>query len=137
MKRVVLLSVGALMLAATVFAPAVMAQEGVVDITSVTLGTGGTVNISGTLQCTQGDRFNVYVAVRQTTGHHPYNFGEGVYPETLVECSGEAQDFTTTAVGAAPFKKGTVLVSGVLQVCDPVGGNCSITRTPYEEFRLR
>jgi hypothetical protein len=40
MKRLVLLSVGALILAATVFAPAVMAQEAVVDITSVTLGTG-------------------------------------------------------------------------------------------------
>ena len=130
MKRLVLLSVGALMLAATVFAPAVMAQEPVVDITSVTLGTGGTVNVSGTIQCTQGDQFSLFVDVRQTTGDPPYNFGQGTFPDFVPgECSGEAQDFTTTVVGEAPFKKGTVLVTGGATVCEPAGG-CFFTRIP-------
>ena len=138
MKRLALLSMAAMMLAATVFAPAVMAQEAIVDITSVTLGTDGTVNVSGTVQCTQGDQFSLFVDVRQTTGNRPYNWGESVYPDFGPrECSGEVQDFTTTVVGQQkPFKKGTVLVSGGVTVCEPAGG-CFFTRIPFEEFRLR
>jgi hypothetical protein len=114
-----------------------MAQKAVVDITSVTLGTGGTVNVSGTIQCTEEDQFSLFVDVRQTTGNRPFNFGEGVYPEGQIgECSGEAQDFTTTVVGGKPFKKGTVLVTGGASVCEPAG-SCSFTRIPFEEFRLR
>jgi hypothetical protein len=138
MKRLVLLSVGALMLAATVFAPAGMAQDTAVDITSVTLGTGGTVNVSGTIQCTEGDTYTGFVEVRQTTGNRPFNRGENSFPDFVPgECSGEAQDFTTTVVGEKPFKKGTALVSGGVTVCDPTTGSCSFTRIPFEEFRLR
>jgi hypothetical protein len=95
------------------------------------------VNVSGTVQCTQGDSYRGFVSVRQTTGNRPYNGGEDGFP-VFAEgmCSGEVQDFTTTVVGQLkPFKKGTVLVSGGVTVCEPAGG-CFFTRIPYEEFRL-
>jgi hypothetical protein len=85
MKRLVLLSVGALMLAATGFAPTAMAQEAEIDITSVTLGTGGTADVSGTIQCTAGERFAVTVDVRQAKGNHPFNVGRGFSPPLMTK----------------------------------------------------
>jgi hypothetical protein len=138
MKRLVLLSVGALMLAATVFAPVAMAQEGVLNFTSVTLGTGGTVDVSGTFQCPEGDQYSVFAEVRQTTGNRPYNSGTGNYPNSvLATCSGEPDAFTFQVIGVKPYKKGTALVSGGFQVCDSETGFCSFGRTPFEEFRVR
>jgi hypothetical protein len=138
MKRLVLLSMGALMLAATVFAPVAMAQEGALDITSATLGTGGSVDVSGTIQCTAGAQYFVNVAVRQTTGNRPFNGGSGSYPfAEPATCTGigEPDAFTITVVGGKPFKKGTVLVNGFAQVCD--NDSCTFPESPLEEFRLR
>ena len=136
MKRLVLLSVGALMLAAIVFAPAAMAQEGQIDITSVTLGTGGTVDVSGTIQCTAGAQYSGEVVVRQTTGNRPFNRGADFFPQDgFTTCTGEPETFNVTVVGGKPFKKGTVLVNAAAQVCDT--DSCTIIETPFEEFRLR
>ena len=136
MKRLVLLSVGALMLAATVFASVAMAQEGTLDITSATLGTGGSVDVSGTIQCTAGAQYFVQVGVRQTTGNRPYNTGSGSYPVFQpATCTGEPEAFTITVFGGKPFKKGTVLVNGFAQVCDT--DSCTFPEAPNEEFRLR
>ena len=138
MKRLVLLSVGALMLAATVFAPVAMAQEPIeLDITSVTLGTGGTAEISGTIQCTEGLQYYIYGSVRQTTGNRPFNTGYGQDPVFgYGTCTGETQAFNMTVAGEKPFKKGTALVEASAQVCDPFGG-CSSILLPFEEVRLR
>jgi hypothetical protein len=141
MKRLVLLSLAALMLVATVFAPVAMAQEqpGEVHIQSVTLGTAGTVDVTATIECTPGLQYSAFVEVRQTTGNHPFNQGSNGYPQTgnAATCqSTEPETFAVTVIGQKPFKKGTALVSGGSLVCEP-GAFCTQTRTPYEEFRLR
>jgi hypothetical protein len=138
MKRLVLLSVGALMLAATVFAPVAMAQEAVLDIQSVTLGTGGTANVSGTIQCPAGNLWQASVEIRQTTGNRPFNNGSGRFPDTgTVECSGGEDAFTINTIGERPFKKGNVLVTSGATACEPDFSSCSFASTPIEEFRIR
>jgi hypothetical protein len=140
MKRLALLSVFSLMLAATVFAPVAMAQEpGDIDIQSVTLGTGGTAVVTMTIECTQGMQYQVFGEVRQTTGNRPYNTGFFGYPDTgqlaLCQTTG-TETFSTTVIGERPFRKGTVLVRMQAYVCDPTG-LCRYTPNVYEEFRIR
>jgi hypothetical protein len=58
-KKLLVVSVAALMLASSVFAPVAMAQEpGDVDIQSVTVD-GGRWTVNGTIQCTQGDEYDL------------------------------------------------------------------------------
>ena len=138
MKRLALLSFAAMMLAATAFAPVAMAATGDVEIQSVTLGTGGTVDLTGTIECTEGMYYVVYGEVRQTTGNRPYNQGYFQSPETgnYVACQTNGPEaFTATAVGAKPFKKGDVLVRTTAAVCD--FSSCRSTPSVYQEFRLR
>ena len=122
MKRLALLCLAAMMLAATVFAPAAIAATGDVEIQSVRLGTGGTAVVTATIECTQGMYYQVYTEARQTTGNRPYNVGGGQYPASgnLATCPTSGQDtFTTTVVGERPFKKGNILVRTQALVCDP------------------
>ena len=141
MKRLVLLSMGALMLAATVFAPVAMAQEpGDVEFQSATLGTGGTVVITGTIQCTEGWEYKIYVEAWQTTGNRPYNMGSDEYPEYfsgLGLCQ-TSETFTVTIIGSKPFKKGTVLVREQTNWCTPDASFCE-TRplSDFVELRIR
>jgi opacity protein-like surface antigen len=138
MKRLVLMSFAAMMLAATAFAPVAMAATGDVEIQSVTLGTGGTVVITGTIECTEGMQYVVYGDVRQTTGNRTYNIGYYQYPETGYYASCQTtgpEPFTATAVGEKPFRKGDVLVRTQAFVCDPTGF-CSGAPYVYQEFRI-
>ena len=120
MKRFALLSVAALMLASAVFAPAAVAQEyGDVEIQSVTLGTGGTADVTATIECGTGLRYQVLLEVRQTTGNRPYNVGKAEYPRQQVTsntCQG-TETFTVTVVGERPFTGG-LLMSGRRSTCD-------------------
>ena len=110
MKRFALLSVAALMLASAVFAPVAMAQEpGDVDIQSVTLGTGSSLQVTGTIECLAGEYYSVNVDVRQKQGNK-YRTG-GTYTEGLCRTTGP-ESFTLYVFGESPFKKGTVVVSG-------------------------
>jgi hypothetical protein len=138
MKRLVLLSMVAMMLAATAFAPVAMAETGDVQIQSVTRGTGGTVEVSGTIDCYQGYEYQVYAEVWQTTGNKPYNVGYGAYPtnQTAI-CSTSGQDtFTITVVGGKPFKNGDVLVRTSSYSCDPFQGCRYSPMSAFEEFRI-
>jgi hypothetical protein len=61
-KKLVLLSVAALMLASSVFAPVAQAQEpGDVDILSWTLPPNDLWTVSGTIQCTEGAPYSLDV----------------------------------------------------------------------------
>jgi hypothetical protein len=67
-KKLALLSAAALMLASSVFAPVAQAQEpGDVDIQSLTLEPNGPWTATGTIQCTEGDTYDVAVAVNLNT----------------------------------------------------------------------
>src|SRR5687767_1307767 len=69
MKRLALLSVVTMKLASAVFAPVAMAQEvGEVDVQSVRLGPGGSVIVTGTIECVEGYISDVNVTVRQRSG---------------------------------------------------------------------
>jgi hypothetical protein len=73
MKRLALVSVAALMLTATFFAPGAQAQSLGDPVESVTLGPEGSVIVTGTVQCPEGGAVGLFVEVRQRKGHHPYN----------------------------------------------------------------
>ncbi len=110
MKRLALLSLAALMLAATVFAPAAMAQEpGDVDIQSVTMGPGGSLIVTGTIECLAGEYYSVTIDVRQKQGNK-YRTGSN-YTEGTCATTGP-ETFTLYVFGETPFKKGTVVVTG-------------------------
>ena len=139
MKRLALLSLAAMMLAATAFAPAAMAETGDVEIQSVTMGTGGTVVITGTIDCYQSYPFQVYAEVWQTTGNKPYNVGYGQYPPNggYAYCSTSGQDtFTITVIGQKPFKNGAVLVRSSSFACDPFTGCRNSPLSAFEEYRI-
>jgi hypothetical protein len=142
MKRLVLLSLAALMLAATVFAPAATAQEpGDADIQSVTLGAGGTAVLTGTIQCTEGWQYRVYAEAWQTSGNRPNNSGSGEYPKDfspLATCQTSGPEtFTITVVGERPFKKGTVWVRERSVFCPPLSACDFHPLSDFKELRIR
>ena len=115
MKRFALLSVFSLMLASAVFAPVAMAQEpGEVDVQSVRLGPGGSVTVTGTIECIEGYDYIADVQVRQRTSGNVYNtvrvFGQGTCETT------GPQAFTATGFSDRPFHRGpaTIETSGLL-----------------------
>jgi hypothetical protein len=100
-KRIALvLSVGALLMVCAVYAPDATAQtEGEVDIQQLTLGPGGSVIVSGTIQCPDAANYNVVVYVFQ--GNNKVRGREFGWCNT----SGQ-ESFTQTVSGEMPFKQG-------------------------------
>src|SRR5688500_2387185 len=72
MKKITLVSVAAVWLADTVFAPVAQAQE-LGNVESVTLGPGGSAIITGTVQCIEEGGSSVEVILRQSRGYKQYN----------------------------------------------------------------
>jgi hypothetical protein len=130
-KKLVLLSVAALMLAATVFAPAALAHH-LGDVESVTLGPGGSVTISGTVQCIEGGTSQVDVVVLQSRGFKPYNTAS--YFE-FIECESTGPVSFTSGheFAQSPFRKGKATVREEFFVCN---STCELERT-FEEIRIR
>jgi hypothetical protein len=138
-KRLVLLSLAALMLVATVFAPAAMAQEpGEIDVQSVTLGPGGSVTVTGTIECVEGYHYQGGVDVTQLTGK--------VYNYTFVSADGGSvkrcettgpKAFTATAFSQRPFHKGEVTIRQRGYWCLPDLSSCEYVEGPSEVIRIR
>jgi len=133
MKRLALWSVVSLMLASAVFAPVALAQEpGEVDITSVTLGPGGSVTVTGTVQCVEGQELPFYsgsVEVRQRTSGNVFLVTDRFGDEISGECTTtELVPFTLTKFGRTaqgferPFHKGPAVVSWFMRLCVGPGG---------------
>jgi hypothetical protein len=120
MKRIALLSVVALLLASTVFAPAALAQQpGEVTVQSVTLGPGGSVIVTGTIECVEGYFYLVDITVRQRTNGNLYNTANG---QAQGQCTTTGpQAFTITAFGNRPFHRGPASVSTFGEVSAPEG----------------
>jgi hypothetical protein len=132
MKRLALLSVVSLMLASAVFAPVALAQEpGEVDVQSVKRGPGGSVTVTGTIQCVEGQALPFYsgfVEVRQRTSGNVF-----LSTEQRMQFSGECTTtelvpFTFTEFGRTaqgferPFHKGPGVVRWATRLCVGPGG---------------
>lgn len=119
MKRLALLSVFSLLLASAVFAPVAMAQvPGEVDVQSVTLGPGGSVTATGTIQCTEeGYRYFGTVEVRQRTSGNVYNT-VGLNFSGTCEAGGPTA-FTASGFSDRPFHRGPATVRASSTIYSP------------------
>jgi hypothetical protein len=141
MKRLALLSVFSLLLASAVFAPVAMAQEpGEIDVQSVTLGPGGSVTVTGTIECIEGYYYNATTVVRQKASGNVINAAQVDANGTCATTGPTA--FTATGFGRVgdlekPFRRGpaTVITYGTLY---PPDFSTSITsQGPLEAVHIR
>ena len=136
MKRLVLLSVVALMLASAVFAPVAMAQEvGEVVVQSVTLGPGGSVTVTGTIECVEGHHYFGQVDVRQRTGGNVYNTASLGFSGTC-ETTGPVA-FTTSGFSEKPFHRGPATVQASSSVYTPDFSSAVHRTEAIEAVRIR
>ena len=108
-----LLSVVALLVVSAVFAPDAMAQTpGYVTIQGLTLGEGGSVIASGTVQCGVDGTFNVSVTVLQRYFDQMPNEAQG---QTTVSCTATRglEFFEVTMFGERPFERNSPLPAHV------------------------
>jgi hypothetical protein len=147
MKRIALLSVFSLMLASAIFAPVAMAQvPGEVDVQSVTLGPGGSVTVTATIQCVEGQLASFAdVTVRQRTSGNVFLIASGgTDPQQQICPTTGPLEFTFTDFGQVsgdgpekPFHKGQAVVSTSGSICAPEGSPCQPIQTSVEEVRIR
>ncbi len=113
-----LLSVAALLLACSVIAPSAVAQEpGDVTITDVTLGPGGSVIVTGTIECVEGYHYFGQVDVRQRTSGNVYNTVTLHFSGTC-EATGPTA-FTASGFSDRPFHRGPATVQAFSTVYPP------------------
>jgi hypothetical protein len=130
MKRLALLSVFSMLLASAVFAPVAMAQEaapGEVVVQSATLGPGGSVTVTGTIQCVEGYNWLVDITVRQRTNGNVFNTASSLQDGYTTCTTNELTDFTVTGFGQRQFHGGPASVSTFGEVCPPEGFPCDRT----------
>jgi hypothetical protein len=142
MKRLALLSLAAMMFASTVFAPVAVAQvPGEVNVLSVELGPGGSVIVTATVECVEGQRYDTGVLVRQRTSGNVFlvanNGVSGICPST------GPLTFTFTAFGRIsgegaekPFHKGQAVVQTFGRICAPDFSSCQPEQTSIEQVRI-
>jgi hypothetical protein len=141
MKRLALLSVFSLMLASAVFAPVAMAQvPGEVDVQSVTLGPGGSVTVTGAIQCVEDQQYFWNVDVRQRTSGNVFLLASGQNSGICEDTGPLLFEFTefgrVTGDGPQkPFHKGQAVVSTFGEICPPEGFPCE-RQTSIEEVRI-
>ncbi len=117
-KRLVLLSVFALMLASAVFAPVALAQEPAeVDVRSVKLGPGGSVTVTGTIECIEGYIYDSTVTVRQRTGRKVNTVN--VFASGTCEEPTGRQEFTATGNSDRRFHRGTATIQAFGTLYNP------------------
>jgi hypothetical protein len=132
------------MLASAIFAPVAVAQvPGEVDVQSVTLGPGGSVTVTGSFQCVEGQQYFWNVDIRQRTSGNVFLIANGQNSGiclTTEQLMFEFTDFgrVTGADGPQkPFHKGRAVVSTSGQICAPEGFPCEPRQESIEEVRIR
>ena len=136
MKRLALLSVVSLMLASTVFAPVALAQEpGAIDVQSVTLGPGGSVTVSGTIQCIEGYFYSATVIVRQRTSGNVYNVADVDASGTCATTGSLA--FTATGFSDRPFHRGPATIDSFSRLTSPDFSEDIFQRGALEAVHIR
>ena len=136
MKRLALLSVVSLMLV-TVFAPVALAQEtGEIDLQSVTLGPGGSVTVTGTIQGpAEGYHYYGDVVVRQRTGGNVYNTLDLGFSGTCEAAGPNA--FTVSGFSDKPFHRGPATVQASSTIYDPSFSSSVSWQGGIEAIHLR
>jgi len=123
------------MLASAVFAPVAMAQEPAeVDVQSVTLGPGGSVIVTGTIECIEGYNYNINLQVRQRTSGNVYNVAD-LFTSGRCETTGP-QAFTVTAFAERPFHGGPATISTQSSLVSPDGSDFIIGPGGAEAINL-
>jgi hypothetical protein len=151
-KKLALLSVAALMLASSVFAPVAMAQEqGEVEIQSVTVQPDGDLTVTGTIQCTERWSWDLRVIAVQGTKPDKFIFDptdpfkkfKSPKPglklsttETFGRCETTGPiSFTTELFGG--FDKGKIWVGGQTFMCGGSPFRCVESEFNFEGFKIR
>lgn len=100
---------------------------------SGTLGPGGSVSVSGTIECTAGYDWGLFVTLRQKSGK-TFNFGQGGVGGT---CSTTGPQTWTTNLffGQAPFKSGPAVAETFGTVCD--FQHCVVDGPRITEIKIR
>ena len=128
MRKLLLLGVAALLLACSVFASTASAQEvGDITVDTVTLGPGGSVIVTGTVECGEaGTTIFGSIDVRQRTAGNTFNTATANF---RIQCQapGPTSFTTDAAFGDRPFHTGPASVSGGITVCD-INFNCNENR---------
>jgi hypothetical protein len=127
----VLLIAGVLALA--VAPPAISSHVTEVHATAVTLGPGGSVSVSVTVDCTAGYEYFLASTVRQKSGKVFNTTGSGVSGT----CSTDGPETVTLplAFGQGPFRSGRVVVESFVSVCEPFAFDHCATDTEVVEIR--
>jgi hypothetical protein len=105
-----------------------------VTVQSATLGPGGSLTVSGTIDCTAGYFWFVSTTIRQKSGK-TFNAGDGFAGGT---CSTTGAEPWTTGFffGQGPFKSGRAVAQSFGEVCDPEFSDCAFA-TETTEIRIR
>jgi hypothetical protein len=145
-KKIVLLSVVALMLAYTVFAPVAQAQElGEINIQSVTLDPLGNVDIVGTIQCKEGYSYAIGVGVVQgekTPKHFliefvkTKKFHQRVSTVFFGDCETTGAQSFAFKLGFLPWEEGKVWVGTQSQVCGGSPVTCQLSEPIWERYKI-
>jgi hypothetical protein len=137
-KRLAVLVAAVMMLASAVFAPVALAQEpGEVDVHEVKLGPGGSVTVTGTIECIEGYIYDSTVMVRQRTSRYVYNTVDVFASGTCETIGTGEQEFTATGFSDRPFHRGTATIQALGTLYDPATSNNINWQGEVEAVRIR
>lgn len=123
-------------LAVAAGAPSAFASHATeVQAHSVTLGPGGSVSVSGSIECTEGYFWSVGSTIRQKSGKtfNTVNPGAG----GICSTTGTQLWTTNFFFGAGPFKSGNAVIETSGSVCDPSFTDCAFDSEEVKEIRIR
>jgi hypothetical protein len=129
MKRVTIFGALAAGVLALALAPAALAtHSATVHSESVTLGAGGSVIVSGSIDCVEGYSYSVSAIVRQRSGLLYNTALPGFFPsQARCEVTGPQRFSTAEMFGQGPFHRGPAAVTSSVSICDSFGSfyDCS------------
>jgi hypothetical protein len=103
---------------------------------SGTLGPGGSVSVSGTIECTADYNWAVWLTLRQKSGK-TFNAG-GTFANGTCSTTGPETWTTSLFFGQGPFKSGPAVVETFsAQVCDETFSDCAFDDVRITEVRIR
>jgi hypothetical protein len=105
-----------------------------VHAASGTLGPGGSVSVSGTIECTAGYIWGVSSTVRQKSGK-TFNAGGGGV-NGICSTNGPEPFTINPFFGSGPFKSGKAVAETFGEVCDPTFFDCAFD-SEITEIRIR
>jgi hypothetical protein len=106
-----------------------------VEVNSARLGPGGSVILSGTIECPQGSSYDVGGLIRQRSGKR-YNQAYIEFSSVSGECSGGPQEWVSSpSFGEGPFHSGRAVADVTGSIFDPYTWDFSSERD-IQELRV-